>query len=297
MKASVWIVDRRSFWTSPSVCYRGPKYRSWNKDHALEVGSSDDPDRDPRRYVFISDDDERLFEGTSNDPGQPINTLDNESLTNEVWKLTNEDTTHEILQDPDSHFEEWKKLAEASVEVETKRLTWAVAGLEATRRILSRAPLDQLTLHSFNVDVVRRQLKICLDKYMDPYGSPSVDEISIFSEQLKEDLEEVLGASTVDCLEFEVSTPGAERRVRVPFELQRFQHLPMKVTYHHTTNSKTQTSILEFIELDYETKLTKWKYWKGRHNRTIVKLKQSEFTKVIDIEMEDLVRVNLFVDV
>eukprot|EP00210_Caulerpa_lentillifera_P006465 g6177.t1 len=278
-----WIGDQRSFWTFPSVRYRGPKYRARNKDRALEIGSSDDQDRDPRRYVFVSDDDERLLEDTTTDSDQPMNTSDDESLNDEVWRLTNEETTSETLQDPDSHFEEWKKLAGASSEVETKELTWAIAGLEATRRILTRAPLDPLTLHSF--------------KYMDPFGSPSIDEISIFSEQLKEDLEEVLGASTMAGLEFEVSTPGAERQVRVPFKLQRFQHLPMTVTYHHSTDSKTQTAILEFIELDLEAKMTKWKYWNGRHNRTTVKLSKSEFTKVFSIGMDDLVRVNLFVDV
>eukprot|EP00210_Caulerpa_lentillifera_P006482 g6194.t1 len=198
-----------------------------SENRELAVGSSDDADRAPRKYVFISGDDRCLFDEEFEDSDSE--TFDDETTTDEVWKRTNTIEQVKVLEDPKSHFEEWKQLAEASVNAETRGLTWAKTGLQATRSILTRAPLNQLTLHSFNADVVRRQLKICLDKFLDPYESPSVEEISIFSKLLKEELEEKLGAATVVCLEFEVSSPVAERQVRIPFELRRSQRLPIKV--------------------------------------------------------------------
>eukprot|EP00210_Caulerpa_lentillifera_P006448 g6160.t1 len=287
---------RRKICSSSPVLYKGPKYRGYNEDRELAVGSSDDADRAPRKYVFVSDDDERLFDEEFEDSDSE--TFDDETLTDEIWKQTNTLEPVEVLEDPESHFEEWKRLAEASVKTETRGLIWAETALQATRSILTRAPLDQLTLHSFNVDVVRRQLKICLDKFLDPYGSPSVEEISIFSELLKEELEERLGAATVVSLEYEVSSPGAERQVRIPFELKRFHHLPMKVIYQKEEEvSITQTSILEFLDFDDKNGLAKWRFWKGRYNKRVLKLKKSEFTKVIDIDLKSVTRINLFVDV
>ena len=70
-----------------------------------------------------------------------------------------------------------------------------------------------------------------LDKYVDAYGSPSLEEISSFTETLSERMCESLGNAVVESLKFEVSSPGAERRVRLPFELSRFDHLPMKVCH------------------------------------------------------------------
>ena len=277
--------------------FRGPKFRVYNEDQDLPLTSSDDEDRQPRKYVFVSDDDERLFvefdqEETDDDAFYEASSQQ-DPVNDALWAQIEASPTSPVA-DPERHFAEWQKRAKAEENVQTEGLTWANTALEMTRDLISAPPFDALTLHTFRIDARRRQVCVTLDKYVDPYGSPSLEEISSFTETLSERMCESLGNAVVESLKFEVSSPGAERRVRLPFELSRFDHLPMKVC-HRMEDDKSTTKVLEFQRQDGE--ISVWRYWKGRFNRKTAKLRKADFAKEIRIPLEDLLRVHLFLDI
>ena len=291
------LEHRRRFQTTPLMQFRGPKFRVYNEDRDLPLTSSDDEDRQPRKYVFVSDDDERLFdefdeEETDDDVFYEASSQQ-DPINDALWAQI-EASPKSPVTDPEQHFAEWQKRAKAQESVQTEGLTWANTALEMTRDLISAPPFDALTLHTFRIDARRRQVCVTLDKYVDAYGSPSLEEISSFTEVLSERMCESLGNAVMESLKFEVSSPGAERRVRLPFELSRFDHLPMKVC-HRTEDDTSATKILEFQRQDGE--MSVWKYWKGKFNRKMTKLRNADFVKEIRIPLKNLLHVHLFLDV
>lgn len=67
------------------------------------------------------------------------------------------------------------------------------------------------------------RLDIRLESMADKYGSPSLDDIERFSRELSQRLSALLGEEAAGSLEVEVSSPGAEREVEVPRDLERFR--------------------------------------------------------------------------
>ena len=66
----------------------------------------------------------------------------------------------------------------------------------------------------------------------------------------KGELNETIAAS--------VSSPGAERAIRVPQDLERFEELPMSVVFKSTDstgNETTNSMILRLVELDIQTNM------------------------------------------
>ena len=89
----------------------------------------------------------------------------------------------------------------------------------------------ELELFSFDAVEAEGRLAIALDKPENPYGSPSLDDIALFSQVLRARLELTLGSELADRVEVEVSSPGADRRLRLPGDLRRFGGLPLLVKY------------------------------------------------------------------
>ncbi|KAH9308180.1 hypothetical protein KI387_036091, partial [Taxus chinensis] len=90
---------------------------------------------------------------------------------------------------------------------------------------------DDLEIFAFKASN-RNRVCVRLDKLSNKYGSPSMDEIETFSKIYSERLDNAKQAGALPHnLILEVSSPGAERVVRVPKDLERFQDLPMYVKY------------------------------------------------------------------
>ena len=89
----------------------------------------------------------------------------------------------------------------------------------------------ELELFSFEAVETEGRLAIALDKPENPYGSPSLDDIALFSQVLRARLELTLGAELAGRVELEVSSPGADRCLRLPGDLRRFGGLPLLVKY------------------------------------------------------------------
>lgn len=189
-------------------------------------------------------------------------------------------------------------------EINTAGLPWAEQALAVTQSTIQSLP--GLELYSFQVIPNRQRVDIRIDKLTDQYGSPSLDEIEQFSVAFYTKLEESLGEDMAGSIEIEVSSPGAERRLRLPHELLRFSQLPMKVEYIFDNNDDTSnnnegkvvvTKVMDLVEVDIE--VSRWKLadvkanspGKGRG------LNKKMREQVHDINIDKLKRVNLHIDI
>ncbi|KAL6983317.1 hypothetical protein U1Q18_016706 [Sarracenia purpurea var. burkii] len=99
---------------------------------------------------------------------------------------------------------------------------------------------DDLKLYAFKT-TPRGYIYVRLDKLSNEYGCPSMDEIESYSHQYKRRLDEVGALGEIpDDLALEVSSPGAERLLKVPDDLYRFKDMPMRVSYVENLEAKCQ---------------------------------------------------------
>ncbi|XP_016443615.1 uncharacterized protein LOC107768953 isoform X1 [Nicotiana tabacum] len=102
------------------------------------------------------------------------------------------------------------------------------------------------------------------------YGCPSMDEMEEFSRQYKKMLDEAGALGKIpDDLALEVSSPGAERLLKVPDDLSRFKDMPMRVSYIEEMNSRNlEKDGIFFLEsVDAELGSCMWKLADVKENR------------------------------
>ncbi|KAF3780262.1 Ribosome maturation factor [Nymphaea thermarum] len=133
-------------------------------------------------------------------------------------------------------------------------LPWGERVLNIAKEMLLQFN-DDVKLFSFKA-THRGYIYVRLDKLSNKYGCPSMDEIEEFNNVYKKKLDEVgeQGHIRRD-LAIEVSSPGAERLLKVPGDLERFKDLPMQVTYvEDDLKSRNQQQVgvflLESVEAD-----------------------------------------------
>lgn len=117
-----------------------------------------------------------------------------------------------------------------SAAMDTGDTSWGPIALRCAENVLSDPQMVELSLFSFRVMASNRKINIRLDKLSNKYGSPSLEEIKDFSRVLNKELEAEMGEEEAGTIEIEVSSPGAEREVKVPIELERFREFPMQVS-------------------------------------------------------------------
>ena len=111
-------------------------------------------------------------------------------------------------------------------------------------------------------------------------------------------------------LTVEVSSPGAERQVRVPQDLLRFQGLPMRVVYDTVAaggeaprggKEAVGDELLDLVAFDEAKGLTTWQVANVRANRTHLKKGQPLSKKVKDrrltLPLAALRTIHLHIDV
>ncbi|XP_031499681.1 uncharacterized protein LOC116263972 [Nymphaea colorata] len=109
-------------------------------------------------------------------------------------------------------------------------LPWGERALNIAKEVLLQFD-DDVKLFSFKA-THRGYIYMRLDKLSNKYGCPSMDEIEEFNNVYKKKLDEVGEQGHIPRdLAIEVSSPGAERLLKVPGDLERFKDLPMQVTY------------------------------------------------------------------
>lgn len=232
----------------------------------------------------------------------------------------NEEEEEEFLEDDeginavDDEFEDEEE--NFGMEISTGGTDWGETILTAVQRLLSTD--DTLEIYSFRVIARSKRVDIRLDKLTNKYGSPSLDEVGLFSRNLNIELEALMGEDQAGEIEIEVSSPGAERLVRVPEEFTRFGEMPMLVEYDSSSvvgnrveggegEKERKTTVLQFQGVDIDDGqgeetaggVSRWTLADVRANRSgkgrVLNKKQRE--TVIEIPIKDIVQVNLHVDI
>ncbi|XP_058097314.1 uncharacterized protein LOC131242592 [Magnolia sinica] len=104
------------------------------------------------------------------------------------------------------------------------------------------------------------------------YGSPSMIDIEVFSSAYRARLAEAeLAGAIPDNISLEVSSPGVERLIQIPQELDRFKDLPMYVKYvtEVVANRPSQESdgVFKLVSFDLDSRHCTWSLADVRINR------------------------------
>lgn len=145
---------------------------------------------------------------------------------------------------------------------------WGERALSLAQSVLGRLGED-MELYAFKTSP-RGYIYVRLDKLSHEYGCPSMEEIESFSREYKKKLDEVGATGEIpDDLALEVSSPGAERLLKVPDDLLRFRNVPMVVSYIEdsaaTCPEKCGVYFLDTIEA--ESGCCVWKLADVKENR------------------------------
>lgn len=163
---------------------------------------------------------------------------------------------------------------------------------------------DELGIFAFKA-ASNGHVSVRLDKLSNKYGSPSIDDIRTFSSLYLEQLDEAKQAGLLpDNLALEVSSPGAERIVRVPQDLERFKDLPMYVRYLEETaesGSKEQDGIFQLDCVEMESGYSTWKLANVKLNRQLLgkgrALNKKQRQWRVRLPLASLVFVRLYLEI
>ncbi|CAG9465848.1 unnamed protein product [Pedinophyceae sp. YPF-701] len=219
----------------------------------------------------------------------------------------------DFWDDPDVEVGDWDSFDEdetfffdddgsALAGIDTGGQPWAEAALQAANEVLDARRGDASTaleLHTLRATPGTRRLVLRLDKPSDPYGSPSLDDMESFARDFNARFEASVGETVAGEIEVEVSSPGAERPVVVPEELERFKNLPMRVEFLLDEESgRSDTRVLRVQSWDEE--LTTWALADTKQHRRESKgraLTRKQRELRLELPVSSIVRVNLFLDV
>ncbi|KAH9708052.1 DUF150 domain-containing protein [Citrus sinensis] len=144
---------------------------------------------------------------------------------------------------------------------------WGERALSIAHEVLLQFG-DDIKLYAFKA-TPRGYVYVRLDKLSNKYGCPSMEELESYSQEYKKKLDEVGALGEIpDDLALEVSTPGAERMLKVPDDLGRFKEMPITVCYEDQdsdSREKTGVFLLDSIEMDSE--ICVWKLANVKENR------------------------------
>lgn len=186
--------------------------------------------------------------------------------------------------------------------------------VKISQEILQNCFFDGIKIYNIKLTKIYNDYHILiqLDNIKHTYGSVSLDLCERFSNDFIDSLDKKLLEDklkynlpldlNLDNYSLEVSSAGAERELRLPDELFRFQGLPIKITYR-TMNStkdkeekkekivtflKREGDILSFLEYMTKDKKRKLKKQKMENNTQI---------KRLEIPINDLLKANLYLEV
>lgn len=223
-------------------------------------------------------------------------TLEEEGEEDEEDGVEFEISEEDELDSEEADSDEWAGTSEP--EVNTGRTAWGEVALQSARKVLTGPLGRDLELFSLTVIPSTKRLSIRLDKLADRYGSPLLDEIESFCRSFNAEFAAALGEEEAGEIEVEVSSPGAERKVRVPADLLRFKELPMKVEFI-MEEDKVNTRVLQLLSVDIAAGTTQWALANVRINRQGNKgaqLTRKQRDQRFDIALNSIRKVNLFID-
>ncbi|XP_027362772.1 uncharacterized protein LOC113870376 [Abrus precatorius] len=152
--------------------------------------------------------------------------------------------------------------------VALQNVPWGQRALSIAEEVLMQFSED-IKLFAFKT-TLRGYVYVRLDKLTAEYGCPSMEELECYNQKYKKRLDEVGALGEIpDDLALEVSSPGAERILKVPDDLRRFKDMPMRVLYAENIDSncpeRDGVFLLDSIEKDSE--ICVWKLADVKENR------------------------------
>ncbi|KAK1256919.1 hypothetical protein QJS04_geneDACA016416 [Acorus gramineus] len=115
-----------------------------------------------------------------------------------------------------------------------RNVGWGERALSAAREVLHThfgGDGGDFTIYAFKTSP-SGYVYVRLDKLSNRFGCPSIEEIESFNRLYMKQLEEFGEQGEIPAkLALEVSSPGAERILKVPTDLERFKDMPMNVLY------------------------------------------------------------------
>ncbi|EOA33832.1 hypothetical protein CARUB_v10021312mg [Capsella rubella] len=223
-----------------------------------------------------------------------------------------EDTFEYKTTDDVEVIEDWEEEEEEEVEshlddggdgggVVLRGVPWGERVLSIAAEVLKQSEND-LELFAFKTSP-RGYIYVRLDKLSTEYGCPTMDELEEFSREFKRRLDDAGNAKEVpEDLALEVSSPGAERLLRVPEDLPRFKDMPMTVSYVEETNSRTAVKSAVFLleSIDAESDKCVWKLADVKENRDPESkgrpLSRKQKDLRITLPFTDHRKINLYLD-
>ncbi|CAL0305468.1 unnamed protein product [Lupinus luteus] len=147
---------------------------------------------------------------------------------------------------------------------------WDKKALAIAREVTTSFDGD-LQIYAFRT-LVNSTIQVRIEKLSNKSGSPSMEDIEAFSTTYRAKLDEAELAKVVpENLYLEVSSPGVERIVRIPNDLDRFKDRPMYVKYAIVDDSNNTSGerdgIFKLESFDMETKCCTWGVADVRVNR------------------------------
>ncbi|KAJ6685272.1 hypothetical protein OIU79_015353 [Salix purpurea] len=115
-------------------------------------------------------------------------------------------------------------------------------------------------------------IQVRIERLTNKSGSPNMEDIEAFSTTYRARLDEAELAKTItENTTLEVSSPGVERVVRIPEDLDRFKDRAMYVKYVNEADAEDSSSerdgVLRLVSFDMETKYCTWGLADVRVNR------------------------------
>ena len=196
--------------------------------------------------------------------------------------------------------------------VEAGEGEWARTALEAAEAAAgSMQAVHGVELALYGFRCAAGKVEISLDRLDNPYGSPSLDDIGRFTQIFHRRLELTVGEERAGEVEVEVSSPGAEREVRVPEDLERFAGLPLDVRYRDEDEAGPfeRTEALRLVALDAAAGTAEWELAdvrannRRRHSKKKKKERRGErgggrkAGVAFELALERVVRVNIHLDI
>ncbi|CAL5203990.1 unnamed protein product [Lathyrus oleraceus] len=128
-----------------------------------------------------------------------------------------------------------------------------------------------LQIYAFKT-LLNSTVQVRIEKLSNKSGSPTMEDIEAFSTTYRAKLDEAELAKFIpENLSLEVSSPGVERIVRIPDDLDRFKERPMYVKYAIEDDSNNPSAegdgVFKLESFDMETKYCTWSLADVRVNR------------------------------
>ncbi|XP_020599771.1 uncharacterized protein LOC110039152 [Phalaenopsis equestris] len=181
---------------------------------------------------------------------------------------------------------------------------WGEKALFLAREVLLSFG-DDFAIYAFKLSE-KGYIYVRLDKLTNRFGCPDIEEIENFNNLYKKRLDEAGKAGTIPAdMALEVSSPGAERLLKVPQDLSRFQNMPMWVCYLEENQNlklhkETTDKVLVLESIDKESECCEFKLADVKENRAKLGKGRPLNKKLKDwriiLPFKSILRIKLYLD-